>query len=89
MSDIERDLNRPLYEWTQVITHEELHMLVQEMYMAYQDTPWWRLKEKLMLRGAVSSANVLLMWLHGGKPQDVPFVQNNRGTGGNHETFNS
>lgn len=90
MSDenIRRDQAHPLYEFSQVITHEELHALVDELFIAYVDTSWLKWKDKLKLAGGFSAAKVLLEWLHSGKPYDAPFMQNNRKTGGNHETLN-
>jgi len=77
--DIRRDLQHPLYEWTQVITHDELHMLVEEMYVTYHATPWIKWRDKLKLAGAFSTLRILLIWLHSGKPQAVPFIQNRDG----------
>lgn len=87
--DIQRDQSHPLYEFTQVITHDELHGLHEEMYRVYQDVSWWNWIDKLKLAGAYSAITVLLVWLHGGKDYGVPFMQNYSGTGGNHEAIDN
>lgn len=82
MSDeIQRDQSHPLYEFTQVITHDELHALVQEMYMVYRSTSWFKWQDKLKLAGGFSTLRILLAWLHNGKPYDVPFIQNQQEEG--------
>lgn len=89
MSDqIDRDQAHPLYEFTQVITHEEMHALVEELYRTYVDISWWHPIDKLKVAGGFSTARILLLWLHDGKPYDAPFIQNSSGIGGNHETIN-
>jgi len=70
MSEVHDDLNHPLYEWTQVITHEELHMLVDELAMSIKETKWYQIRERLMLQGALNAISILLIWLHYGKPKN-------------------
>lgn len=64
------DLKHPLYEWTQVVTDEELHLILQELQEAILVTPWWSWKQKAMLGGAYATIKTLLIWLHAGKPSE-------------------
>lgn len=82
---IHNDQAHPLYEWTQVITHEELHMMVNEMAVVYAQTSWRHWKDKLKLAGGLATVSMLLIWLHNGKPQNANFIANQKGDQDNAE----
>ena len=86
--ELDKDLSHPLYEFTQVITQEELQALVEELFIVYHSTSWFKWHDKFKLAGGFSVAKILLQWLQAGKPYDVLFMRNRRKKGENNEQVN-
>jgi len=61
------DLKNPLYEYSQVITLQDLKFIFQGLQVQYQSTRWWEVRRRYHLHIACQAVAELLSWLYDGK----------------------
>ena len=61
---------RPLYEWNQVITEDDLRDSLEYLLIDYNNTPVIYILERDRLMVAIKTIDTLLDWLCKGKPAD-------------------
>ena len=63
------DLINPLYEHSQVITADDLHIIYQGLVTQYKESKWWEFSHRHDVAIAGHTIYELLLWLHDGKPK--------------------
>lgn len=62
------DLRNPLYEYSQVITVNDLYDIYSGLAVQYDSAKWWEFKKKKDVVVAAYTIKELLTWIQQGKP---------------------
>lgn len=60
---------RPVYEADQVITEYDIVAIRNGYILQYNETHWWNIKRRFILRVGVGVCSEFLSWIRDGKPQ--------------------